>query len=110
MTAIATLAERARSLTETSNALRAEVATIQRDFEAYEAQFRGFHPGSKNRHVAEYLVARAGEWITKAILVDACGVVPGAVNAAIHRLTINGVHVERRVREDKTAEYRVVAK
>lgn len=74
---------------------------------AYEAQFKGFHRGSKSREVAEYLIANQGEWVSSRQIAEWVGVSRTTVPVVARRLTANGVPVERRLGPKGEAQYRI---
>lgn len=66
----------------------------------YEAQFHGFHRGSRNHTAARYLVGTGGHWITPAEALAATGLHPSALTAVLDRLRRNGVEVTTRRNPD----------
>jgi hypothetical protein len=90
------LADQLLDFASRAEAFAVEARELAGAHAAYEAQFAGFRPGSKNLTAARFLVGAGMDWITPAELTDCTGLHPSAVAAVLKKLARNGVTVETR--------------
>lgn len=111
MTATAQLSDQLLDFATRAEAFAAEARELAATHAAYEAQFAGFRPGSKNLSAARFLVVAGMDWITPAELQDCTGLHPSAVAAVLKKLARNGVKVEtRRHPVSGRVEHRITGK